>query len=98
MLIMKYSQILAFLAKYKPWYLPPEKTGFLQRFMNNLSGIPNPSSEYRMEGYVYEELGPVFFEGKGKEKMGAEVAEIMERGKLLKETRSSGGCPLAALK
>ena len=64
--------------------------------MNNLSGIPNPSSEFRMEGYLYEEVGPVAFEGKGKDKMDEEVKELMARGKLLKETGSSGGCPIAA--
>jgi len=51
-----------------------------------------------MEGYLYEEVGPVHFEGKGKEKMEEEIKELLARGKLLKETRSSGGCPMAALK
>lgn len=69
----------------------------MERLTNNLSGIPNPSTEYRMEGYVYEEVGPVRFEGKGKEKMEEEVKELLARGKLLKETGSSGGCPMAAL-
>ena len=65
--------------------------------MNNLSGIPNPSPEYRMEGYVYEEVGPKNFEGKGREKMEKEVESIMARGKWLKESGSSGGCPMPTL-
>jgi len=77
--------------------LPPDKVGFLKRWMNDLNGIPNPSPEYRMEGYLYEECGPKSFERKGTEKMEKEVTELLARGKLLKETGSSGGCPLAAL-
>ena len=67
----------------------------IKRFTNTLSGIPNPSSQYRMEGYAYEEVGPTIFEGKGKEKMEVNVSELLERGKLLKKTKSSGGCPVA---
>jgi hypothetical protein len=65
--------------------------------MNNLTGKPNPSAEYRMEGYVYEEVGPKVFERKGQEPMKKEVDEILERGKMLKELKSSGGCPFASL-
>ena len=63
---------------------------------NNLSGVPNPSSEFRMEGYLYEEVGPVPFEGKGKDQMDEEVKDLLARGNFLKETLSSGGCPFAA--
>jgi len=48
-----------------------------------------------MEGYVYEEVGPEIFKGKGLDKMNKEVDEIIQRGTLLKEFKSSGGCPLA---
>ena len=48
-----------------------------------------------MEGYAYEEIGPKVFEGKGKDKMEANVSELVERGKLLKKTGSGGGCPIA---
>jgi hypothetical protein len=78
--------------------LPPDKVGFLKRWMNDLKGMPNPSSEYRMEGYLYEECGPKRFERMGMEKMEKEVKELLERGKLLRETGSSGGCPLTASK
>jgi hypothetical protein len=44
-----------------------------------------------MEGYLYEELGPKIFEGRGVEEINAEVVKIMERGKMLKQTKSSGG-------
>ena len=64
---------------------------------NKISGIPNPSLEYRMEGYLYEEVGPRQFEGKGKDVMDEEVVELLTRGKLLKETKSSGGCPMSAV-
>jgi hypothetical protein len=66
----------------------------LARLKNNLSGVPNPSSEFRMEGYLYEEVGPVQFEGKGKEKMEEEIKQLLAQGKLLKQTESSGGCPM----
>jgi hypothetical protein len=49
-----------------------------------------------MEGYLYEEVGPKIFEGKGKLAMDKEAEELLARGKLLKETKSSGGCPMAA--
>lgn len=67
----------------------------IKRFTNTLSGIPNSSPEYHMEGYAYEEGRPKRFEGKGKDKMEATVSELIERGLLLKETGSSGGCPIA---
>jgi hypothetical protein len=47
-----------------------------------------------MEGYIYEEVGPTVFEGKGKEKMTRMMTELEARGKALKETKSSGGCPI----
>jgi hypothetical protein len=75
--------------------MPPEKMSLLRRFMNELTGVPNPSPEYRMEGYTYEEVGPKIFEGKGKDVLEKEAAGIIERGKLLKKLKSSGGCPLA---
>lgn len=59
--------------------------GLVQRWINKLSGIPNPSSEYKMEGYVHEEVGPKGFEGKGKEWMDREVKRIMERRKEIVE-------------
>jgi hypothetical protein len=59
--------------------------GLIQRWMNKLSGIPNPSSEYKMEGYVHEEVGPRAFEGKGKDWMDKEVRRIMERRKEIVE-------------
>jgi hypothetical protein len=65
------------------------------RFSNDLQGVPNPGPEYKMEGYAYEEVGPEPFEGKGGEQMDKEITEIIARGKLLRETRSSGGCPMA---
>lgn len=67
----------------------------IKRFTNTLSGIPNPSSQYYMEGYAYEEVGPKRFEGKGIDKMEDTVSELIERGILLKKTGSSGGCPIA---
>jgi len=67
----------------------------VKRFMNSVSGIPNPSAQYLMEGYAYEEVGPKRFEGKGRDKMEVNVAELIERGVLLKKTGSSGGCPIA---
>lgn len=48
-----------------------------------------------MEGYLYEEIGPVRFEGKGMEVMEEEIKKLLARGKLLKETGSSGGCPIS---
>lgn len=81
----------------KPWYLPADKVGTLERFKNRLVGVPNPSSEYKMEGYVYEEVGPPSFEGKGIDKMDQETAELVARGKVLLATKSSGGCPFATL-
>ena len=81
----------------EPWYLPPEKVGMLDRLKNRLTGVPNPSPEYRMEGYVYEEVGPPDFEGKGKDRVDKESAELVARGKVLLATKSGGGCPLATL-
>jgi hypothetical protein len=49
-----------------------------------------------MEGYSYEEVGPKQFEGIGKDQMDVVINELLARGKILKETGSSGGCPLAA--
>jgi len=75
--------------------MTPDKVSPFKRFMNDLTGKPNPSPEYRSEGFLYEEVGPKIFEGKGQDKMAKEIDEIMERGKLLKQLKSSGGCPLA---
>lgn len=47
---------------------------------------------------MYEECGPKRFERMGMEKMEKEVKELLARGKLLRETGSSGGCPFAAVK
>jgi len=69
----------------------------LGRFMNRLAGIPNPSPEFKMTGYLYEEVGPPIFEGKGKDTVDQETAELIARGKVLLATKSSGGCPLATL-
>ena len=67
----------------------------MSRFLNSVTGIPNPSPKYKMEGYLYEELGPVMFEGKGKEALDQAAAEFEARGKFLRETNSSGGCPMS---
>jgi hypothetical protein len=64
--------------------------------MNTLSGIPNPSSEYKMEGYVHDEVGPKGFEGKGKEWMDQEVDRIMKRRKGIVE-KGGGKCPVVSL-
>jgi hypothetical protein len=101
MLITRYltlfQPLLIWKTDPKPWYLPPEKVGMVDRFLNRLTGVPNPSPEYRMEGYIYEEVGPPVFEGKGKDKVDKETAELVARGKVLLATKSSGGCPFATL-
>jgi hypothetical protein len=75
-----------------------EKVGAFERMMNNLMGIPNPGPEYRMEGYVYEELGPIVFEKKGIEKMETEVDELKAHlGKDGLTTGASGMCPFASM-
>lgn len=51
----------------------PAYSRFLR--LNRTSKIPG--SEYRMEGYKYEQVGPIKFEGKGIEKMEKETAELM---------------------
>jgi hypothetical protein len=70
--------------------------GFLKRMLNRFSGIPNPSSEYMMEGYDHDQMGPKIFEGKGKDAVDAETARLLERGKVLKETNSPGGTPIGS--
>jgi hypothetical protein len=62
--------------------------------MNNLSGIPNPSTLFRKHGYVIDEMGPIRFEGKGKEKVSTEAADLIQKGKALKG-KPLGRCPMA---
>jgi hypothetical protein len=75
--------------------LSDDKVGILKRFTNNLFGKPNPSTYYGMEGYLVEEVGPVVFEGKGKDTVLTEAAKIVAHVKMLKEKGSNGGCPMA---
>jgi len=50
---------------------------------------------YRKEGYLVEEVGTMVFEGKGQDAVHPDAAKIVARGKMLKEKRSNGGCPMA---
>jgi len=70
--------------------LSAEKVGPVGRFMNWLSGTPNPSSEYKQEGYLVEDMGPKIFEGKGMEWMEAETSAILARGRLTKKMEQNG--------
>ena len=49
-----------------------------------------------MEGYLYEEVGPVQFEGKGKEKMEEEIKRTLGARKVIERNRiewwMSHGC------
>lgn len=65
--------------------------GPIQRLVNYIGGIPNPSPEYRMEGYTIEDLGPELFENKGREKMTEEVSQMMKRAAA---TREVSKCPM----
>ena len=49
-----------------------------------------------MEGYDHDQIGPKIFEGKGKDAVDVETARLLERGNILYETKSSGGCPLGS--
>jgi hypothetical protein len=49
-----------------------------------------------MRGYLFEELGPKAFEGKGKEDLDRETERLIERGKWIKEN-GMDGCPFAPL-
>jgi hypothetical protein len=55
---------------------------------HDLLGIANPSSEYRMDGYSMDDLGPQIFENRGEEIVKQDVARIVKHGKEMRD------CPM----